>query len=155
MNGWTGKVKGCCGCVREGGWIGAGCKMVIWVNFGLRTPLWYDVWIRRKDRVRCNSKLNYFCQQWVGTDSFISPYLCESSAWVDWGGWGGVQSFAYLYMGAEKSLARPGRKQANVSVRMAWISFGALPCRGEKNLMFVEIARVRDMLPSLFPAWSG
>ena len=29
-----------------------------------------------------------------------------------------------------KSLARPGRKQANVSVRMAWISFGALACRG-------------------------
>ena len=28
-----------------------------------------------------------------------------------------------------KSLARPGRKQANISVRMAWILFGALPCR--------------------------
>jgi len=35
--------------------------------------------------------------------------------------------------GADKSLARPGRKQANVSVRMARISFGALPCfAGEK-----------------------
>jgi len=34
-----------------------------------------------------------------------------------------------MYRGADKSLARPGRKQANVSVRMAWISFGALPCR--------------------------
>ena len=30
-----------------------------------------------------------------------------------------------------KSLARPGRKHANVSVRMAWISFGALPCSGK------------------------
>ena len=39
---------------------------------------------------------------------------------------------------------------------MAWISFGALPCR-EKNLYdsscldVVEIARVPDMLPSSFP----
>ena len=31
-----------------------------------------------------------------------------------------------IYSGADKSLARPGRKQANDSVRMAWISFGAL-----------------------------
>jgi len=37
------------------------------------------------------------------------------------------------YWGADKSSARPGRKQANASVRMAWISFGALPCfAGEK-----------------------
>ena len=33
------------------------------------------------------------------------------------------------YRGADKSLARPGRKEANVSVRMALISFDALPCR--------------------------
>ena len=64
------------------------------------------------------------------------------------------------YRGADKSLARPGRKQANVSVRMAWISFGALPCRKKKiddssRLDVAEIARVPDMLPSLFPFWSG
>jgi len=35
----------------------------------------------------------------------------------------------------DKSLTRPGRKQANVSIRMAWISFGSLPCRKKKNLM--------------------
>jgi len=41
-----------------------------------------------------------------------------------------------LYRIADKSLAQPGRKQANVSVRMAWISFGALPCKKtKKNLM--------------------
>jgi hypothetical protein len=40
----------------------------------------------------------------------------------------------YVYRGADKSLARPRRKQANVSVRMAWISFGALPWRGKKKL---------------------
>ena len=34
------------------------------------------------------------------------------------------------YRGADKSLVRPGRKQANISVRMAWASFGALPCGG-------------------------
>jgi len=49
-----------------------------------------------------------------------------------------------LYMGADKSLARPGRKQGNVSVRMAWISFGALPCR-KRNLM---TARVSMLLKS-------
>jgi len=61
---------------------------------------------------------------------------------------------------ADKSLARPGRKQANVSVRMASISFGALSRRKKKlddssRLDVVEIARVPDMLPSLFPSWQG
>jgi len=50
-------------------------------------------------------------------------------------------------------------QQANVSVRMAWISFGALPCREKKKLDssrldVVEIAHVPDTLPSLFPSWS-
>ena len=35
--------------------------------------------------------------------------------------------------GADRSLARPEGKQANVSVIMAWISFGALPCRKKKT----------------------
>ena len=50
---------------------------------------------------------------------------------------------AWMYRGADKSLARPGRKQANVSVRMARISFGALPCR-KRNLT----ARVSMLLKS-------
>ena len=69
-----------------------------------------------------------------------------------------VTGFGF-YRGADKSLARQRRKQANVSVRMAWISFGALPCSGEKKklddssrLDVVEIARVSDMLPSLLPS---
>ena len=45
----------------------------------------------------------------------------------------------WLYRVADKSLARPGRKQDNVSVRMAWISFGALPCR-KKNLMTARVS---------------
>jgi len=36
------------------------------------------------------------------------------------------------YRAADKSLARTGRKQANVCIRMAWISFGTLTCR-KKN----------------------
>ena len=44
------------------------------------------------------------------------------------------QQTSVWYRSADKSLARPGRKQANVSVRMAWISFGALPCRKKKTL---------------------
>ena len=57
-------------------------------------------------------------------------------------------------------LVRPGRKQVNVSVRMAWISFGALSLQEKKlddssRLDFVEITRIPDMLPSLFLSWSG
>jgi len=69
-----------------------------------------------------------------------------------------------LYRGADKSLARKGIKQANFSVRRAGISFGALPRKKKKKkkknlddsqrLDGVEIARVPDMLPSLFPSWS-
>jgi len=47
--------------------------------------------------------------------------------------------------GTYKSLARPSRKQANVSVRMAWFSFGALPCR-KRNL---KTARVSILLKSI------
>ena len=53
-------------------------------------------------------------------------------------------SILRLYRSADKFLARPGRKQANVCVRMAWMSFGALPCR-KKKLM---IARVSMLLKS-------
>ena len=48
-----------------------------------------------------------------------------SAAAMSWFG----REFKRSYRDADKSLARPGRKQANVSVRMARISFGALPCR--------------------------
>jgi len=39
----------------------------------------------------------------------------------------------YMYRRADKFLARPGRKQANISVKKAWISLGALPCRKKKT----------------------
>ena len=44
-----------------------------------------------------------------------------------------------LYMGTDESLAWPGRKQFNVSIRMAWISFGVLLCR-KRNLMRVRVS---------------
>jgi len=52
---------------------------------------------------------------------------------------------AYSYRGADKSLTRPGRKQDNVSVRMAWISFGTLLCRGGGE---TKTARISMLLKS-------
>jgi len=71
-----------------------------------------------------------------------------------------VRMASDIYMGADKSLARPGRKQANVSVRMA-CEFPSAPCLAREKkydssrLDVVEIARVHDVLPSLFHCWSG
>ena len=54
---------------------------------------------------------------------------------------------------ADKSSARTEKKQPNVSVRMAQISFGALPCRKKKNLMTARVSMLLksrawpDMLP--------
>ena len=80
-----------------------------------------------------------------------------------------IEKYGIYFRSADKSLARPVRKQANVPVRMAWISFSASPCRGgnqqqqqqqqqldDRSLLdVVEIARIPDMFPSLFPSWSG
>jgi len=58
-----------------------------------------------------------------------------------------------LLQGADKSLARPGRNQGNVSVRMAWISFGALLYK-KKNLMTARVSMLLKSRASLtfFPA---
>ena len=59
-----------------------------------------------------------------------------------------INKYNFYIRDADKYLARPGKKQANVSVRMAWIFFGALPCKEKKilddssRLDVVEIARV-------------
>ena len=37
-------------------------------------------------------------------------------------------------------VAYDGACSPNVSVRMAWISFGAVPCRGTKNLMTARVS---------------
>ena len=54
-----------------------------------------------------------------------------------------------LYRGADKSFARPGRKQANVSVRMACISFGVLPYRGGGDLMTARVSMLFKSRASL------
>ena len=64
------------------------------------------------------------------------------------------------YRGADKSLARPGRKQAYVSVINGVNVFRRLALQEKKlddcsRLHVVEIARVSDMLPSLFLSWLG
>jgi len=65
----------------------------------------------------------------------------------------------YYYRGADKSLARPGKKQANVC--QTGVNFLQHLALQEKKpddslrLDFVEIARVPDTLPRLFPSWSG
>jgi len=69
----------------------------------------------------------------------------------------------FVYRGADKSLARPGRKK--LMSLSEWREFPSVPCRARKKkkrelddrsrLDVVEIARVPDMLPSLFPSWSG
>jgi len=65
-----------------------------------------------------------------------------------------------LYWGADKSLARPGRKQAKFLSE--WREFPSASCPAGKKklddssrLDVVEITRVPDMLPSLFPSWWG
>ena len=64
-----------------------------------------------------------------------------------------------MHRGADKSLAQPGRKQANVCQN--GLNFLRRPALQEKKnrdssgIDVVEIARVSDMLPSLFPSWSG
>ena len=54
----------------------------------------------------------------------------------------------HMYRGADNSLAQPGRKQANVSVRMAWISFGALPC-SENCLITVRVSTLLKSCASM------
>jgi len=50
---------------------------------------------------------------------------------------------SWNYRGADNSLAQLGRKEANVSVTMAWISFGALPCRKKKILMTARVSMLK------------
>jgi len=62
---------------------------------------------------------------------------------------GGKHLLRHYYRDADKSLDRPGRKQANISVRMAWISLGALLCRGKKNLMTARVSMLLKSRASL------
>ena len=50
--------------------------------------------------------------------------------------------------GADKSLARPARKEADVFVRMTGISFGTLHCR-KKNVMTARVSMLLKSRASL------
>ena len=72
-----------------------------------------------------------------------------------------ANNWVLLYRGADKSLAWPGRKKKKLVFLSEWREFPSARCLGGKNLYtssrldVVEIARVPDMLPSLFPSSSG
>ena len=57
------------------------------------------------------------------------------------------------YGSSDTSFARPGRKQANVSVRIAWISFRAMSCR-KKNLMSARVSMLLKSRASLTCFWA-
>ena len=65
--------------------------------------------------------------------------------------------YAITYRGADKSLARPGRKRAHCFCQKSVNFLRRLILQENKNLDgtsrldVVEIARVPDMLPSSFP----
>jgi len=61
----------------------------------------------------------------------------------------------YIYSETRRMMDSLGPTTGNVSVRKVWISFSALPFKKKKfddssRLDVAEIARVLDMLPSLF-----
>jgi len=64
-----------------------------------------------------------------------------------------------VYRDADKSVARPGKKQANFFFHIG-VNFLRAPCLAGKKklddssrLDVVETARVPDMLPSFFLSW--
>jgi len=65
-----------------------------------------------------------------------------------------VITCVHTYRGADKSLARPGRNQANVSVRMSWISFAPYLEGGNKNLMTARISMLLKSRAFLTCFWA-
>ena len=77
---------------------------------------------------------------WISHFRFNIAHISFDSAWVREkykNNYESSRDHLQVYRGSDKSSARPGRKQANVCVRMTWISFGALPCR--KKMMTARV----------------
>jgi len=87
------------------------------------------------EQFNCNV-LKFMFALTINTD--IEVYLNSRCRW----------SITKCTAGIDKYLARQGRKQANVSVRMTWISFGALPCR-KTNLMTARVSLLLKSRASL------
>jgi len=80
---------------------------------------------------RCNARVGNSGTRWTG--GWVDPG-CGLDMWEKTENSLQLPTHVNFLQGADKSLAWPGSQQGNVSVRMAWISFGALPCRGKKIL---------------------
>ena len=97
------------------------CCKLYYMSLHIRCVLDYykggDKSLARPGRKQC------FCQNGV---EFLRRLALQKKKLLDY------------YKGADKSLARPERKQFKVSFRMAWISFGALPCRKKKFLDYYK-----------------
>jgi len=94
-----------CGCVELGRRLCALCTVII--NIGLVASCWF---------ISLHPTFHYAPSQGpksgsVPSSKLLTPHIAAFS----------VKSIQYrtIYRGADKSLARPGSKQANVSVRMA------------------------------------
>jgi len=79
-----------------------------------------------------NKYLHTVASGWIFIHINYAKFALFFHPSVIWLCFGWDLTYMLVYRGADKSLARPGRKQANVSVSMAWISFGALLCRKKK-----------------------
>jgi len=80
---------------------------------------------------------------------FVGFYLSYTVNYVSVSGYVTKWRIITLYNDAGKSLARAGRKQANVPVRMERISFGALPRKEKKNLMTARVSMLLKSSESL------
>ena len=72
----------------------------------------------------------------------------------------GIALYEYLYRGAVNP--QPDQEGNKLMFLSEWREFPSAPCLAEKiklddsqRLDVVEIARFPDILPSLFPSWSG
>ena len=86
--------------------------------------------VRRGNRIKMHENKYLFPKKTPTFYRLVQRYEGSNTA---------PRAFIIIYTGADKSFVRPGRKKANVSVRIVWISFGALPSR-KKNLMTARVS---------------
>ena len=112
------------------------CKFFVLSEWYIPKPI--CPWLKEDDSIKWRFWILYYLIL-AFTFFFVQLWSYNSENFLFLNFWQNCRKLQFislypLYRGADKSLAQPGRKQANVSVRIAWISFGALPYR-KKNLM--------------------
>jgi len=124
--------------------------------------IYYIYWLRAgRFRGLNPGRGNILISSLVHSGPGAHQICCTIGVWTGRGfGLPITTQFKNKYRGADKSLARPGRKQGNISVSMAWISFGALLCR-KKNLMTARVSILLKLRASLtcfrasfLPGWA-